>query len=250
MPYLSDDEQLDATDDSAMLNTLRRGVLPPETSVLFALCLMQEGGRNFIAKKCFESIDLLEQETREWVLESVVDSDLANDPHWQIFRSAASEPLGRTAAYALVADVLPKIGNESVWSKHFNPMFVSQMNVLDEEGLVAELLSSNSGLTPASRDRRNKILQVVLAWCRMQITSASDKLCSAKQGSVDGAHSNEDTKVAVESMIDAIKSMKKYLNISGSQTLFTKDDGSISLLGVEVSDEKVLKLLPRYGDVC
>ena len=110
--YLSDDEQLDSeVDGPRLLSSLRRGALPPEVSVLYSLCLIHEGGRNFVAKKFMDSIDHLEQESESWVTEAALLPSLCRSLSWYLCRAAAMEPLGRTAAYAFVADNLHRAAN-------------------------------------------------------------------------------------------------------------------------------------------
>ena len=58
-----------------------------------------------------------------------------------------TEPLGRTAAYAFVADVLRKTGKESEWSSYFTPYFHRHLKTLKDVGLMDELLRLSSRRT-------------------------------------------------------------------------------------------------------
>jgi hypothetical protein len=80
--------------------------------VLFGLALIGEGGRNFVAAKCIEAIDDLEQESTLWLSDGDLETQMAGDPLWYLFRRAMTEPLGRTKAYAFLADVLRKTKKE------------------------------------------------------------------------------------------------------------------------------------------
>jgi hypothetical protein len=76
--YLSDDEHLNLeTSWSSLLESLRRGVLPPEVSVLYSLCLMHEGGRNYVAKACMESIVYLPKEDNAWMTDTTTENHVS-----------------------------------------------------------------------------------------------------------------------------------------------------------------------------
>jgi hypothetical protein len=232
--YLSDQEQLDDIESSPrFLDSLRRGMPPPETSVLFALCMIHEGGRNFLAKRFLESINLLEQETIALLKGDVGTVESSGDPLWQQFRSIVTEPLGgRIAAYAYVADNLRQSNKEAEFSSYLSPLFGRLVHELQKEGFTQELLTTTTVSSSATKKRRNQVLKVILAWGRLQIHNAVK---------ADGQPNKSSSSVS-----QGLKLMKECLNISESQALYLEADGSISDLCVEVRAYLRIELLDLF----
>lgn len=226
--YISDEETLDASD--AFLNSLRHGVLAPEISVLYAICLIHEGGRNFIAKKCMASIDHLEQEPLSWLTrDGITESELTGDPQWMLFRSMATDTLKRTEAYAFVASVLHKTGKETdaVWSSHFAPIYGRIIDELRKNGFIDEL--TNYATDELSKFRRDQILRVILAWGRLQVHDTESKLAKAVES--DNVH---EMTFLTKNLLEGLRSLKQYLDMSSTQLLYVSPEGFISGTCVEV----------------
>jgi hypothetical protein len=174
-PYLSDEEMLlDDDEESPLVESLRKGALTPELRVLYGLALIGEGGRNFIAAKCLEAIDDLEQEHREWFSEGDSETSISSEPYWFLFRRAMTEQLSRTGAYAFLADVLRKTNKEHEWALHFSPCFRRHIETLKRVGLINELLRSRDEITPNINFRKNQLLKVILAGCKFDIESIGE----------------------------------------------------------------------------
>ena len=227
--YISDEEEL--MNNDSLLNSLRHGVLPPEISVLYALCLIQEGGRNFIAKKCMDSLAYLVQEPVSWLTENRdVDSGLSKDPSWLLFRLIATEPLGRTAAFALLADVLHKSGKEeeTTWSTHFAPLFGQCLEDLKRDRMLDVLHNNATGsLFPILKYRRDMLYKIILGFGRLKIQSAKANLTRAQEKG-----DNELVNESVRSIWDCLKSLKEYLSIPAQKPL-RGAYGSLSAVEIE-----------------
>jgi hypothetical protein len=170
LAYLSDEEALpDDSENSPLVKSLSKGALTPELRVLYGLALIGEGGRNFIAAKCLEAIDDLQQETEEWFSDSESETKSAGEPFWLLFRRAMTEELGRTGAYAFTADVLKKTNKEQEWAFHFSSVFRNHLQTLKDRGLIDKLLNLREGLTPNKNFRKNQLLKVILEACKFDI---------------------------------------------------------------------------------
>lgn len=177
IPYLSDEETLvDVANENSLLESLRRGVLPPELRVLLALAMIGEGGRNFIASKYLEAIHHLEQESESWLSDGDKEAELSGEPRWFLFKRAMGERVTKTIAFAFLSDVLKKSEKEAEWAVHFSPWFISHVKTLDEIGIIDQLLISNrSKITPNRSIRKNQILKVMLASCRLGIDTVEER---------------------------------------------------------------------------
>ena len=170
---LSDDDQFtDADQSKTFLESLRRGALPPELSVLFSLGLIGEGGRDFVAMKCIQAIDLLEQEPASWLYEAAVATDVAGDPDWPAFRSSKIDPLGRTAAHAYVSHTLQMSGKERRYAVRLAPIFSRHVEILSKEGLSDMALSTQSDRLQIAEEKRELIFKVLTAAARYELERA------------------------------------------------------------------------------
>ena len=201
--------------------SLRRGALPPEVSVLYSLCLIHEGGRNFIAKQCMNSIYHLEQESASWVKEAVLSPGLSKSLPWYLCRATAMEPLGRTAACAFVADNLHKADKETEWADHFAPIFATITDTLQNEGLIDALRDSQGVQTPSVQFRRGLILKCIYAWGRVEVIRATKIYCRASS-------LRDEAMNAKESVIRTFTQLMKYLYTSTLQSSQVDSDGSVS----------------------
>ncbi|KAG7356020.1 hypothetical protein IV203_000706 [Nitzschia inconspicua] len=177
LPYLSDEEALvDVVEQTGLLESLRRGVLPPELRVLLALAMIGEGGRNFVASKYLEAIHQLDQETETWFSDGDKETDLSGEPGWFLFKRAMGETVTKTIAFAFLADVLKKTDKEAEWAVHFSPWFLRHIKALDQVGIIDQLLVANrSKLTPNRSIRKNQVLKVMLASCRLAMDTVEER---------------------------------------------------------------------------
>lgn len=174
LPYMSDEDMLVNSGESELLDSLRKGVLPPELRVLYGMALMGQGGRNFVASKCIEAIDHLDQESKLWLSDGEREAELASDSQWFLFRRAMTESLSRTAAYAFCADVLRKTNKEKEWAFQLSTMFRRHLETLKRVGLTDELLRLREGITPNANFRKNQLLKVILAASRFDVDTIDE----------------------------------------------------------------------------
>ena len=169
--YLSDEETLldDNDEDSTLVKSLSRGALTPELRVLYGLALIGEGGRNFIAAKCLEAIDDLQQEAEEWFSDERSETIQATESLWLLFRRAMTEELGRTGAYAFTADVLKKTNKECEWAFHFSSSFRRHIESLKELGFINKVLKPEDGPMPNGSFRKNQVLKVIIEARKFEI---------------------------------------------------------------------------------
>jgi hypothetical protein len=224
---LSDEEDLDNDENSELLDSLRRGALPPELRVLFGLALIGEGGRNFVAAKCIEAIDDLEQESILWLSDGDLETQMAGDPLWYLFRRAMTEPLGRTAAYAFLADVLRKTKKEQEWTVHFSPWFRRHLDTLKSVGLMEKLLRLRDDITPYANFRKNQLLKIILASSRFDIDAVESP---DKQSPVNRELIVSDDNSRIDMAMSAINSLTSLIHLMWK----VDPDGSLPSICTEV----------------
>ncbi|CAB9498892.1 expressed unknown protein [Seminavis robusta] len=228
--YLSDDENLESeTVGPRLLQSLRRGALPPEVSVLFSLCLIHEGGRNYVAKKCMDMIDQLEPEGKGWVSDTATTKAVSKDADWQLYRASATDSLGRIAAYSLVAETLTGSGKDTEWASHFAPMFQKLVDYLEDNGLICAPVETTSFDSMSSRFRIRQILKCITSLGRLQVKSAHAAYFAAIK-----SYSKQDIVDAKVSILQSIKLLRRHLRISSAETLLVDANGAISKDFVEV----------------
>lgn len=137
--------------------------MPSEIQVLYALCLIGEGGRKFLAEKLVNEIVALAPDAGPGSDVDPIDTDCFTNPSWQLFHRAMTEPLRKTAAFAFVADLVKKVGKEREWADRLGPMFDAYLSELDECGGIDLALEDFAELPAAAVLRRNRIQKVVVA---------------------------------------------------------------------------------------
>lgn len=172
----------------------------------------------------------MEQESRSWLSDGSVEADVDEDVLWSLFKLAMTGPLGRTSAYAFLADVLQKTAKEVAWSEYLCSFYQQHLQTLREVGLRDELLRMRGPLTPFVNFRKNEIVKSILATARFELHKArlyaSDEVPSP---------------VACREDPDECSSIMLTLNTIGSLTdvlhLIWKveSDGAISAVCQEVS---------------
>ena len=208
---------------------MRRGVLPPEVSVLYGIGLVHLGGMNFVAKKCMEAIDQLEQESKSWLAETSTETSLAATAEWHFCKTSATESLGRTSAYAFVADILNNTPKEAEWAPYLVPFFQRQIQILKDSGLTDALVDPNVGHSLQSKYRVQQVLKSVHSWARIEVVCATKAYREALRSG-----GPEDGRSSKQSVINVFIWMRSLLHITSSQTLLVEDDGSISTDCMEV----------------
>lgn len=236
-PFLSDDDDLDNEDSLQLIESLRKGILPPELRVLYGLALIGEGGRNFLAGKCLEAIDDLEQESISWLTSGERETEASTEPFWYLFHRAMTEPLDRTAAYAFLADVLRKAKKESEWSVHFAPWFRRHLETLTSVGLKEQLMGLRGEVSPFVNFRKNQLLKIILAAASFDLDAVETP---AKRSPVNRelivTHDAERVNIAISVM----KSLSEIF-----YPMWTVDnDGSLPPVCSEVS--QMSKWIPGY----
>eukprot|EP00980_Cylindrotheca_fusiformis_P013775 scaffold3556_cov190-Cylindrotheca_fusiformis.AAC.10 len=228
-PYLSDDDELDNNNNFSLLDSLRNGALPPELRVLFGLALIGEGGRNYVAAKCIEKIDDLQQESLTWLRDGELETTLAGDPLWSLFHRAMTEPLGRTAAYSFLADVLRKTNKEAQWSNFFAPWFRRHLKTLKAKGLLDEVLALKGKISPFVNFRKNQVLKIIMAANKFDV----DLIATPETSTVApilpnlAATSQSDS---LELALSAMKSIGDVLHL-----MWKVEDGNLSSMCTEAS---------------
>ncbi|KAL3915684.1 MAG: hypothetical protein SGILL_005529 [Bacillariaceae sp.] len=173
MPYLSDEDSLvNTAGESTLLESLRRGALPPELRILSGIAMIGEGGRNFVASKYVQTIEDLEQESKDWLCYGDEEAEISREPRWFFFHRTMTEDLTKTVAYSYLADTLNKTNKEAEWALHFAPMFFNHLEALKEKGVAEELVKINKGdITANGIIRRSQILKVMLASCSLGLNT-------------------------------------------------------------------------------
>jgi hypothetical protein len=171
---LSDEDELEESFGAPIVQqSLRRGALPPELRVLYGLSLVGVGGRNFLAAKCLESIEALEEVPLTSSTKDTVDVNQNTGSSWIDCHLAASEPLGRLAAYAFTVDVLRATNKENSMAAFLAPMFAGYYELLKGEEAVELSLKMKMGNSIALYETTYQhVSRVVLASFRYQFYQA------------------------------------------------------------------------------
>lgn len=176
----SDDEDLDCGPQE-VIDALRMGCFPPEISVLYALCLMAEGGRDYIAIRHLQGIRHLEQESFSELAQYAIDTGVVYDARWTSFKRSRTAPLYRSAAFALVHDVLMDCERDVDLANRLTSLFDTQVKHLSDEGLLCDpFLSDNP---EAWTECRVAIDKIATAAARFHLTKAEHLIAESKSES-------------------------------------------------------------------
>jgi hypothetical protein len=238
VPLSDEDELEESFETPTVQQSLRRGALPPELRVLYGLSLVGEGGRNFLAAKCLESLDALEQEPLTWSTEDATGSSWM-DCSWMDCHRATSEPLGRSAAYALTVDVLRTTNKEKDMAVHLAPMFSRYFELLKREG-GAELSLKIDDSSALYETKIQQVSRVVLASFRYQFYQA--ELLISKD---DGMKRNEGKELAM-AIIESLFHFFSLLWKVGSDASVAGE--SIEVLSIFTSAFALLSKVATKGD--
>ena len=110
---LSDQDEIDGTDEDSLTEAFRRGVLPPDLLFMYGLSLIGVGSHNFLGTKCLESIVSVENEPSSW-MECDVAGQKSPGSQWDAFCSANSGKFYRIQAYVFAADIIRSLDKEKL----------------------------------------------------------------------------------------------------------------------------------------
>lgn len=171
--------------DPHLLDHLNRGVLTPELQVLLALCLIGEGGREFLASKCIDAISSLKDDTNDAIDLKVADTDVICHPAWQVYQHAMTDQLATIPALAFVADMLTNAQKESEWAPKVAHLFQCVMGSIQRSGLLEKALEVEKSKSPNTALRRTQIIKIVLAGARYRVLQCERQLVSHGNSSRD-----------------------------------------------------------------
>lgn len=168
----------------------KKGILPPELQVLYALCLIASGGMDFLASKCIKAIEDLRDDTEDGIEQRMVDTDGICYPSWQVYSQAMTDPLTRIPAFSFVADLLGKTEKEKEWAAKLVPLFRSELELMRKSGIIDQALIAGNSEDLKIILRKTQVLKIVLASARLRVLSLEDRLDNAD--SLDASAAEED----------------------------------------------------------
>lgn len=217
--YLSDDEVILESSDEHLVPSLKNGILPPELRLLYALSLISEGGRAFLARQCIKAIEVLEADDIDALISDPVDTDIVKDPLWYGFRQDFTEPLHKTAAFAFVVDVLQKANKEAEYADLVTPLLQEHLENLESTGQMdIALFGSEAAVSKLAVPTRNRVIKLILASARMQIDHVK---------TIASTQESEAMESALSVLDRVIPLLQKFWKVEGN--------GSIPPFCVEVS---------------
>lgn len=196
----SDDDELTSSDTPDLLKSLQYGSLPPTLRFLYGVCLAAEGGKRFLAMRCIESVNSIEQEALDWLNEDICDTSAVLDTSWQVLLKCTTSPLTRTMAYSLLGDILKK-GSLDIPIYEVSRLLSEHVNYLIGSGTVEEALGGQSK-NPLQSRRRRLVIDVLVTAARFQLQHVEDTM--AKSSETDKTRSRE-------LVIDLLDSLTTYL---------------------------------------
>jgi hypothetical protein len=173
----SDDEELNDSNNSALLQSLKYGSLPPELRFLYGICLAAEGRKRFLAMRCIESVNSIDIENLDWFNEDINDTAAVQDTSWQVLLKCTTAPLTRTAAYALLGDVLKKRLLD-VPLHDLSCLLSEHVRCLIDLGIVKEALAEQSKNSLQSR-RRRLVIDVLVTAARFQLQHVEETMTAS-----------------------------------------------------------------------
>ena len=171
--YLSDDDEILESSDKHLIPSLKNGILPPELRFLYSLSLIGEGGRAFLARQCIKAIEVIEGDDIDALVSDPIDTGIVKDPQWYAFREDLTMPLRKTAAFALLIDVLQKSKKEVEYADLVTPLLQQHLENLESTGQMdIALFGGETATSKLAVPTRNRVIKLVLASARMQIEHA------------------------------------------------------------------------------
>lgn len=185
--YLSDEEDFESAEE--ILRMMKNGILPPELQALHGMCLIGEGGSNFLAEKLIRAVECLDDECMDQK-RYLIDHSSSDETSLELFRNAMAETLSKPAAYALLNDIVIKMNKEAEWSSKLLPIYEKYIEEIEKSDRVDVLQLNPSALSLFVSSKRNYYLKVLLAVLQMRLIKAEnlmpkkqeipyDKTCAA-----------------------------------------------------------------------
>ncbi len=171
--YFSDEEDFDTETSADIIGMMKHGVLPPEIQFLLGLCLIGEGGSDFLAGKSIEVLTSFDDDYIEY--RSVLEHCTADEVSLELFRRTMVDTLSKTAAYALLTDILIKTKREEEWSSRLLPLYESFIVDFEKSDEVAVMQVNPTALPLSMSIKRNYYVKVLLALQRMRLVQAKSK---------------------------------------------------------------------------
>jgi hypothetical protein len=159
-------------------------------------------------------------ETNNWIVEEPLDVGLNQDPLWNTFRRAMTEPLSRTTAFSFVNDVVRKTGKEERWCRRLAPLFRNHLEEISKMGLLDQLTKLPVGVSSYTMMRKNQLLKVIFGAARLDIANAELRRQRAE---------------AFQDLLPAVLSTTKLLTQLLEAFWKVEANGSITRTTVEVS---------------
>jgi len=163
---LSDDEGIES--NPGLISHLQKGILPPELQVLYALCLIGEGGKNYLVFKLIQSLQHLKDDMYQDIEQEIIDPEAKSNSSWLVYRRAMTDELGKIPALAFVTDLLRKVGREADWANQVAPYFRTTVDSMEVFGFLEQSLSKE---TPRSHHAvliSTQVVKIVLADARFR----------------------------------------------------------------------------------
>ncbi|GAX20947.1 hypothetical protein FisN_1Lh392 [Fistulifera solaris] len=173
----SDEEDLNDSNNPALFQSLKYGSLPPELRFLYGICLAAEGGKRYLAMRCIEIVNSIDLENLDWFNEDINDTAAVQDTSWQVLLKCTTAPLTRTAAYALLGDVLKKRFLD-VPLYDLSRLLSEHARRLIDLGIVKEALAEQSKNSLQSR-RRRLVIDVLVTAARIQLEHVEETMTTS-----------------------------------------------------------------------
>lgn len=138
---LSDEEDLEALPLDEV-ESLEKGILPPDTRFLYGLALAK-GGKLALASHCLKAIVEFPCETSDWLRVNATNTGLFDDPEWVKHEFVFKEPFGRSVALAYLSDALDSESLTAVL-RITGPIYHQHVARLQGSGLIDAALSEES----------------------------------------------------------------------------------------------------------
>jgi hypothetical protein len=180
---LSDDEALD--ENPQLVAHLERGILPSELQVLYALCLIGEGGREYLARQCIQAIDVLREDPEDSPENHGTDTDALQNPPWRSYRDNLTVELTKLSALILAEDLLKKLDKEKDWAAELLPIFQREVNRFESANPFYHIHASEAHENPRSELRKTQLIKIVLAETKFRILSIESRVYAADLNDAD-----------------------------------------------------------------
>ena len=184
LDFLSDDEDINEA-SAEILQSMRKGVLPPEIQVLCGIGLFGEGGKKFSAQRALLAIselnvsEQIDEEGEGASIEGAIEEDSqALDQAWPLFYQSAVRPLNQEFAYVLLAEIIEK-EDESKKSQMLDMInfFQGYINHLEDEGYIDSVVRADASVTGDKlAERKRHYVKILCASFNLQLTRAIDEM--------------------------------------------------------------------------